>query len=195
MKSWQKRLEAYSGDVKKSKSEDFTARRLLKGLGWVEAGLPLLCSRLGLEFGPETPRLTVVLDVLDSLSGGWFSTTSPYRRFIVDVRSLPRTKAGFMNADVRAVAAMAANAQVNNGVVVLSKVEDTAGDRCVATVFYNDGGQTSNIPGWLLMPVSVLKARVDGGVSIWVRDAEELVRDMAKVCDWPVPERSGNDYA
>lgn len=193
--SWRKRVEAYAGDTKRNKSEDFTARKLLRGLGWTERGLPLLCTALGLEYGPEVPTLTTVIDVLDSLSGGWFSPVSPYRKFILDVRDIPRSKSGWDNYAIQSMASMAGGMPMSHGVIVLSKVDDTAGGaKCVATVFMHDGGQTQNIPAWLLMPMSVLKARMaDGFVSVWVRDAEELIRDMAKVHDWPIPERSAED--
>ena len=193
--NWQKRAEAYAGDVKRNKDENFTARKLLRGLGWTERGLPLLCSKVGPDYDPEVPVLTIVIDVLDSLSGGWFSPTSPYRRFIIDTRPLPKSRAGWENPAIQSMASMAGGMPMSHGVIVLSKVDDTAGGaKCVATVFMHDGGQTQNIPAWLLMPVSVLKARMaDGFVSVWVRDAEELIRDMAKVHDWPIPERSAED--
>jgi len=195
--NWQKRAEVYAGDVKRNKEEDFTARRLLRGLGWTERGLPLLCSQLGMEFDPEVPTLTTVIDVLDSLSGGWFSPASPYRRFIIDTRTLPKTRAGWDNPAVQALAHMAGSMPVGNGVIVVSKVDDTAGGaKCMATVFLHDSYCVENIPKWLLMPVSVIKARVGGGmVSVWTRDAEELIRDMAVVHDWPIPERSENNNA
>lgn len=195
--SWKKRAEAYSGDVKRNKEEDFTARKLLRGLGWTERGIPLLCSQVGPDYDPEVPLLTTVIDVLDSLSGGWFSPTSPYRRFVIDTRTLPLSRAKWDNPAVQSLAEMAKGMPVGNGVIVLSKVDDASGNsRCMSTVFLHDNYCIENIPKWLLMPVSVLKARVGGGmVSVWTRDAEELIRDMAAVHDWPIPERSENNNA
>lgn len=187
--NWQKRVEAYAGDRKRKSQEDFAARKLLRGIGWVEKGLPILCSNLGLEFDPATPLFTTVLDVLDSLSGGWFSPSSTYRRFIVDVRDFPRSKAGWENPEIKTLAGMASKQKVTNGVIVLSKVDSPGTSaQCVATVLVNDCGMQTHIPPWLIMPVSAIKARI-GHVSVWIRDAEALVRDMAAIHGWPVPER------
>ena len=165
--------------------EDFIARAILRGLGWSERNLPLLCVRLSLDKeAAKTDKLVfTATSILDAVSGGLFGPLSPSRKYLLDFRSLRTTEAFWTEEDGEADELCELASALPGGAIVFSeRSQDKNARRCVATVFLHDG----DIPEWILQPTSVLRAK-KRGMWVWIRDGEALVRDMAQTMNWDVP--------
>lgn len=185
MPSWKDRLEAATSAPNKVAmgDADFTARKILRGLGWNEAKLPLLCSFLSCEYDAGEPRIDAVRRVLDFVSGGAFGAMSPARRFILDVRNCASgRKCWKTDTDLALMCEVAKS--VPGALIVCSRVKSNDGrDDGLAFVFARDAGE---VPEWLLRPVSTYMARVNGCM-VWRRETIELIRDMAECLKWNIP--------
>ena len=188
MPSWKERLEAATSAPNKVAmgDADFTARKVLRGLGWSEAKLPLLCSCLSCEYSPDEPRIDAVRRVLDFVSGGAFGAMSPTRRFVLDVRNGASGRRCW-NTDADLVYMCEVAKSVPGALVVCTRVKSKeARDEGLAFVFARDDGE---VPKWLLQPVSTYMAR-ENGCMVWRRKTDELFRDMAECLRWNVPAAS-----
>ena len=182
---WKERAEAYKsiGNQKGMRVDDFIARKLLRGIGWTEKDLGLLCYKLGLKFDSNEPIINTTKEILDVVSYGSFGMLSPNRKFMLDIRNIPMS-AKFWNSDEILELCEIANS-MPYGMIIFSEKSKDADRKCVGTVFLHEQDET---PNWILQPTSILRFRKNETM-VWIRDGEELIRDMARDLKWSIPDR------
>lgn len=184
--SWKDRAEAYKeiGSIAGRRDDDFCARKILRGLGWTERGLPLLCMRTGVRYDGAEPLINLARKILDAVSLGEFDTGSSSCKFVMDVRPMEKGGVFWANDDeFRELSDIANTAGI--GLLMFGrKPARGASDECVACLMMRD---CMDVPPWLLQPVSVLKERKFGTMA-WMRRADEMVASMAEFRNWDVPK-------
>lgn len=189
--SWRERIESYADlqSVAGAKAEDFVSRKVLKGLGWSESKLPLLCAKAGVEWNENQPLWNTVKDILNCVSNGYFSQTSPTRRYIIDVRRAKRDGTFWKDRDEMSELEDVA-CSAGDGMILLGR-EPTDNPQGTACVFVKKKPSESFsrygcLPYWLGTPVAVFREETEKSM-IWVRRIEDLIRDMAETLNWDVP--------
>jgi hypothetical protein len=184
--SWKERAEAYAsiGSAAGQRNDDFVARKVLKGVGWSERKLPLLCSKLDVPWDGSAPLWDTTRDCLDVMSGNLFGHNSPNRKFILDVR--PLNKKGMCWKDQEELDEYCEIAQtVSGGFIVCGRKQISEGvSEAIALCFLNEAYQP---PVWILQPPAALRERRNT-VAVWVRRVEDLFRDMSQFMGWNVPQ-------
>lgn len=182
---WKERLEnAMAAPMSvPSNDADFCARKVLRGLGWSESRLPLLCSLAGCLYDENEPRMDTVRRVLDFVSGGLFSPLSPSRKFVLDVRRENAAgKCWDGHEDLLYLASVGKS--LPGGLIILSRSKSGNAGRDGGHAYVLSKDET--VPEWLLRPVSCLLHREDGCM-VWRRNIEDLFRDMSSVMGWDIP--------
>ena len=189
--SWQERVKAYrnAGGSAERLADDNTARKIVKGLGWSEKHIDALCTCLGLEPAEDASQLDKALDILDRVSGGLFSETSPNRKFIISRRRVAFSNTFWNGQTADQLLDMAKG--VEGGMVIFHmKASDDAKHRNLAIVILHeaqDCGQGKvGVPSWLLRSPATYKMNRNG-MDIWVKETEDFIHDMAETLDWYIP--------
>lgn len=180
---WKDRAEAYKeiGSIAGKRDDDFCARRILRGIGWTERGLPKLCMLTGVPYDGAEPLISLVRKVLDAVSLGSFDQ-GVSRKFILDVRTMSKGACWADGDELRELCEISST--VACGMIVLCRRTVKGGnDECMAFVFLKD---EPDIPAWIMQPLSLLKERKNGFM-IWERKAEELFGSMVEFLHWEVP--------
>lgn len=190
MGSWQDRLKAYrnAGGTVEQLADDNTARKIIKGLGWSEKHIDALCTCLGLEPAEDASHLDKALDILDRVSGGLFSETSPNRKFIVSRRKVAFSNS-FWNGETAKQLLDMAKGMEGGMVIFHMKASDEAQHRNLAIVILHEGQTCMDgvtVPGWMLKSPATFKMNRNG-MDIWVKETEDLIHDMAETWDWYIP--------
>lgn len=191
MAGWMERLKAYQdiGSLAGRKAEDFVSRKVLRGLGWTEKALPLLCSKTDVEWDGSKPLWSTVQDVLNSLSNGYFSSMSPNRKYILDVRRA-RNDGTFWKDREEMLELEEIACSAGDGMILLGRepIDNPCGTACVFVKKSEKSfARYGDLPYWVGKPVALFRDETPKSM-IWIRRIEDLFADMADAMNWDIPE-------
>jgi len=184
---WKERAEAYGSgksERKEQKFDDFIARKILKAFGCAEKKVWDLCGSLGIEPDPDAPMLDTAMEVLRESSSGFFDRQ--YSHWSAMARPLPQKKLIWPDEELAELAGMARSKNclvMCGGVLVMTKMPSSDGDRALGFAFVHHGGYKEKIPDWVLKPRTMVFYS-DKGVTGFRRDLVELLKDMAESMNW-----------
>jgi hypothetical protein len=183
--SWKERISFYKdgGSSNSKATEDMVARRILRGLGATERLLPDLEKNHEITPDYNIPLWNRVYTLINAISNGKVGGQSDLATVLIEAKECKIMSNGepdFLKDEESFKQLCTIASRYTHGITLFARVSGTK------DVFaYSILNQGVELPDWILNPKSTYLYKNKKHM-LWVRDTEDLIRDMAISYRWEI---------